>query len=111
MLLLSCLRQKKDVLRFTRHARRLRKHTRCYLKEISHLPEAIRASRVAKNILKSERLMWKFLDEPENIPLTNDNAERQIWHYDVYRKNSYFTQSEHGNMFLERITSLYLTWK
>ncbi|MGL9759658.1 MAG: IS66 family transposase, partial [Wolbachia sp.] len=35
----------------------------------------------------------------------------QIRHYVVYRKNSYFTQSKRGNTFLERIISLYLTWK
>ncbi|WP_168464199.1 hypothetical protein [Wolbachia endosymbiont of Ctenocephalides felis wCfeT] len=32
-------------------------------------------------------------------------AERQIRHYVVYRKVSYFTQSKRGNMFLERIIS------
>ncbi|MFT4327771.1 MAG: transposase, partial [Wolbachia pipientis] len=42
----------------------------------------------------SERMIWKFLDDPKNIPLTNNFAERQIRHYVVYRKNSYFTQSK-----------------
>jgi len=65
----ALLKSEIDVLRFTRRARRLRKRTRYYLREISRLPEAIGASRVAKNILKSERMMWKFLDDPENIPL------------------------------------------
>ncbi len=44
--------------------------------KLLQLPEAIGASRVTKNILKSERMMWKFLDDPENIPLTNNHAER-----------------------------------
>ncbi len=65
----ALLRSEIDVLRFTRRAKKLRKRTRYYLKEIFHLPEAIGASRVAKNILKSERMMWNFLGEPENIPL------------------------------------------
>ncbi|MGL5029107.1 MAG: IS66 family transposase, partial [Wolbachia pipientis] len=43
--------------------------------------------------------------------LTNNHAEQQIRHYVIYRKNSYFTQSQRGNTFLERIISLYLTWK
>lgn len=107
----ALLKSEIDVLRFARRARKLRKRTRCYLKEISRLPEAIGASRVAKNILKSERMMWNFLDDSENIPLTNNHAEQQIRHYVVYRKNSYFTQSQQGNTFLERIISLYLTWK
>ncbi|WP_243018580.1 IS66 family transposase, partial [Candidatus Cardinium hertigii] len=58
-----------------------------------------------------ERKLWKFEQDSDNIPLTNNLAERQIRHYVVYRKNSYFTQSERDNRFLERIISLYLTWK
>lgn len=100
-----------DILMFTRRVRKLRKRTRYYLKKISNLPEAIGASRVAKNIIKSEPMMWKFLDDPENIPLTNNHAEQQIRHFVIYRKVSYFTQSERGKRFLERIISLYLTWR
>lgn len=92
----ALLKNEIDVLRFTRRARKLRKRTRYYLKEISRLPEAIGASRVAKNVLRSERMMWKFLDDSENIPLTNNHAEQQIRHYVIYRKNSYFTQSQRG---------------
>ncbi|EAL59213.1 ISPsy5, transposase, interruption-C, putative [Wolbachia endosymbiont of Drosophila ananassae] len=106
----ALLKSEIDVLRFVRRARKL-ENVQSILKEISRLPEAIGASRVAKNVLRSERMMWKFLDDPENIPLTNNHAERQIRHYVVYRKNSYFTQSKRGNTFLERIISLYLTWK
>ncbi len=107
----ALLKDEIDTLRFIRRARKLRKRTRYYLKNISNLPEAIGASRVAKNIMKSDLMMWKFLDDPENIPLTNNYAEQQIRHYVVYRKVSYFTQSKRGNMFLERIISLYLTWR
>ncbi|OWZ25315.1 putative transposase-like protein [Wolbachia endosymbiont of Wuchereria bancrofti] len=56
------------------------------MKEISQLPKAIGASRVAKNILKSERMMWKFLDDPGNILLTNNHAEWQTLHYVIYVK-------------------------
>jgi transposase len=100
-----------DALRFLRRARKLRKRTWRYLQEIAYVLQAVHAARVAKNMMKSENMMWKFLDDPINIPLTNNHAERQIRHYVVYRKNSYFTQSETGNKFLERIISLYLTAK
>jgi transposase len=53
--------------------------------------DAIHAVQVAKNIMKSEDMMWKFLDDPKNIPLTNNHAEQQIRCYVTYRKNSYFT--------------------
>ena len=103
--------QQIDILRFTRRARKLRKRTWYYLKNITYLGNAKHAGRVAKNIMNSEDMMWKFLDDPVNIPLTNNHAEQQIRHYVTYRKNSYFTQSDRGNRFLERIISLYLTWK
>jgi len=62
-------------------------------------------------MIQSEDMMWRFSDDPNNIPLTNNHAEQQIRHYVTYRKNSYFTQSKRGNEFLECIISLYLTWK
>ncbi len=100
-----------DILEFTERAKKLREHIQYYLTKIACILEAKGASRVVKGIIKSEPMMWRFLDDPENIPLTNNHVERQIRHYVVYRKNSYFTQSVRGNMFLERIISLYLTWK
>lgn len=105
------LEEKIDMIFFLRRARKLRKRTWYYLKNILCLENAEHAARVAKNIMKSEDMMWKFLEDPKNIPLTNNHAERQIRHYVVYRKNSYFTQSDRGNKFLERIISLFLTWK
>lgn len=56
-------------------------------------------------------MLWRFYEDPVNIPLTNNLAERQIKHYVVYRKNAYFTQSERGDRFLERLITLYLTAK
>ena len=98
-----------DILRFLRRSKKLKSRTWHYLKNIYKMEEATQASRVAKNMLKSENMMWKFLEDPINIPLTNNHAEQQIRHYVTYRKNSYFTWSERGNRFLERIISLYLT--
>lgn len=103
--------KKIDILRFLRRAKKIRKRMRYCFKQMLGIEDAIRARRVAKNMLKAENMMWKFLDDPVNIPLTNNHAERQIRHYVVYRKNSYFTQSERGNRFLERVISLYLTYK
>ncbi|WP_419241835.1 hypothetical protein [Cardinium endosymbiont of Nabis limbatus] len=56
-------------------------------------------------------MLWRFEQDPVNIPLTNNLAERQISHYVVYRKNPYFTQSQRGDRFLERVISIYLTAK
>ncbi|WP_243553103.1 IS66 family transposase, partial [Candidatus Cardinium sp. cBcalN2] len=107
----SFLNQSMGLVTFLRRIRKLRKRTWYGLKAISRLARAAQASRVAKNIMRSEPMLWRFYQDPLNIPLTNNLAERQIRHYVVYRKNSYFTQSERGNRFLERVISLYLTAK
>lgn len=99
------------LLTFLRRIRKLRKRTWYGLKAIARLAGAVHASRVARNIMRAEPMLWKFYQDPINIPLTNNLAERQLRHYVVYRKNSYFTQSQRGNTFLERVISLYLTWK
>ena len=100
-----------DVSKFISRAKELRRYIWYCLIKISYILEGKVSSRVVKGIIKSEPMMWRFLDDPKNIPLTNNLAERQIRHYVVYRKNSYFAQSERGNRFLERVISLYLTWK
>ncbi|MCT4697302.1 IS66 family transposase [Candidatus Cardinium sp. TP] len=105
------LNQSIELFNFLRRIRKLRQRTWYALKAIIRLPDAIHASPVARNIMRVEPMLWRFYQDPINIPLTNNLAERQIRHYVVYRKNSYFTQSERGNRFLERIISLYLTWK
>jgi len=107
----SFLNHSIDLLTFLRRIRKLRKRIWYGLKAVTRLPDAIHASRVAKNIMRAEPMLWKFYQDPLNIPLTNNLAERQIRHYVSYRKNSYFTQSDRGNAFLERVISLYLTWK
>jgi transposase len=100
-----------DKLYFLRRARKLRQRCWYCLKKVAYLDPSMRASKIASNIMKSEDMMWRFLYDPVSIPLTNNFAEQLIRHYVIYRKNSYFTQSERGNRFLERIISLYLTCK
>jgi len=92
--------EKIDAWRFLRRVRILRKRTWHYLKNLSYLQNAKQATRIAKNMMKSENMMWKFMDNPEFIPLTNNHAEQQLRHYVTYRKNSYFVQSERGERFL-----------
>ncbi|MFT4327372.1 MAG: transposase [Wolbachia pipientis] len=53
--------------------------------------------------------IWKSLRKPEVIKTTNNLAERQIRRYVIYRKNSFFTWSEHGKRFVEGVMSIFLT--
>ena len=76
-----------------------------YLKTVSDMSKCEQAQRVANNILKSFEMMWLFTKNDEIEP-TNNFAERQIKHHVKYRKNSFFTWSDRGDRFLERIKSL-----
>jgi transposase len=67
------------------------------------------ASKMAVNMLRSEDMMWKFLQKPKVIETTNNLAERQIRRSVIYRKNSFFTWSKRGERFVERILSIFLT--
>lgn len=91
-----------------RRLRTIRKRLLYFLKQATHLNQSKQAVRVAKNILKAEEMMWKFLSNPQIEP-TNNLAERQIRKFVIYRKRSFFTWSERGNRFLERILSLFLS--
>lgn len=105
------LNQRIELTTFLRGTRKVRKPGWYALKAIARKTRAAHGSRVAKNIMRAEPMLRRFYQDPANIPLTNNLAQRQIRHYVVYRKNSYFTQSQLGNRFLERTISLYLTWR
>jgi len=49
--------------------------------------------------------------EIEGIEPTNNLAEQQIRFYVLWRKNSFGTQSERGNMFVERMMTTTATCK
>jgi transposase len=107
----ALLSSKIDQFYYLRRSNKIRKRLNYYLKNIERIDDAPHAVRVAKNLLKSENMMWAFLRDAVNIPLTNNHAERMIRYFVVYRKNSYHTWSDRGQRFLERCMSLYLTCK
>ena len=88
--------------------RKIKKRMLHALKGILMIPDVPHAHRVAKNLLDSFDMMWRFVENSE-IDLTNNLAERQIRKYVIYRKKSFFTWSQRGNEFMERTLSLFLT--
>lgn len=100
--------KKIEALLFKRQIHQLKKRMVSELKGVLKVPDVPHAHRVAKNLLTSFGMMWRFVDDPEIEP-TNNLAERQIRRYVVYRKKSLFTWSQRGNEFIERIFSLFLT--
>lgn len=107
------LKEELSEKRYKARIRKLRKRMWYYLNQCLKLPtqEGPQLQRIVRNIKNVEPHIWRFYTDPYQIPLTNNLAERQLRHYVVYRKTSYFTQSDTGDRFLERIISLYLTWR
>ena len=66
--------------------------------------------RTCKRILKQKEALWTFVDTPGVDP-TNNVAERMIRPYVLWRKMSFGTQSERGNLFVERMMTVSTTCK
>lgn len=96
-----------DSFFFKRRIRKAKEKMLHTLKAVRRVPQDHQAHRVAQNIIKAFDMMWRFVDKPCLEP-TNNLAERQIRKYVIYRKTSFFTWSQRGNEFIERIMSLYL---
>jgi len=70
----------------------------------------IKTENSCKFILKHKESLWTFV-ENEGIEPTNNLAEQQIRFYVLWRKNSFGTQSERGNVFVERMMTTTATCK
>lgn len=55
-------------------------------------------------------MLWRFMDD-EAIALTNNEAERALRGYVLWRKGSYGVWSQRGEQFRQRIMSLVETAK
>jgi len=65
-------------------------------------------ARTCKRILNLKEALWTFVDVPGVEP-TNNVAERTIRPYVLWRKASFGTQSERGNLFVERMMTVSAT--
>lgn len=63
-----------------------------------------------KLILKHKDSLWTFVDI-EGVEPTNNLAEQLIRFYVLWRKSSFGTQSERGNLFVERMMTITTTCK
>lgn len=64
-----------------------------------------RLSGSCANMLEHQEALWTFVDRPGVEP-TNNHAEREIRAFVLWRKRSFGTQSERGNLFAERVMSV-----
>lgn len=57
------------------------------------------------DILQHKLALWTFVDRDDVEP-TNNHAERELRAFVLWRKRSFGTQSERGNLFAERLMSV-----
>lgn len=86
---------------------RLRKAFRQTLEKGRSVPVERHIGR-CEHILDAEALYWTFLKN-DRIPLTNNEAERRLRSYVLWRKGSYGVRSHRGELFRQRILSFSAT--
>lgn len=67
-----------------------------------------KTERTCKNIIKLFDAMWTFVNN-SGVEPTNNASERAVRPGVLWRKNCYGTQSERGNLFVERIMTVSMT--
>jgi transposase len=61
-----------------------------------------------RNLIRDWQCLWHFLRRAEVAP-TNNHGERLLRHCVIWRKLSHGTQSENGNRYVERISTVNMT--
>lgn len=92
---------------YQRRMQRLRKVFRQTLEKGMGVPIGRYAGR-CEHILNVEARYWTFLTN-DQIPLTNNEAERRLRSYVLWRKGSYGVRSYRGELFRQRILSFSAT--
>jgi transposase len=67
--------------------------------------EIKRLSGSCKNLLEHADALWNFVDH-EGVEPTNNNSERELRPFVLWRKSSFGTHSEAGERFAERVMSI-----
>lgn len=58
-----------------------------------------------EDMLEHKAALWTFVDH-DNVEPTNNHAERELRSFVLWRKRSFGTQSERGNLFAERLMTV-----
>lgn len=64
-----------------------------------------RLSGSCADILEHDKALWNFVDL-DGVEPTNNHAERELRAFVLWRKRSFGTQSERGNLFAERLMTV-----
>ena len=64
-----------------------------------------RTGHACEALLRDEPRLWRFLDTP-GLDLTNNTAERALRPYVIWRKTSFFSQSDRGDRFRAHVMTV-----
>jgi transposase len=81
---------------------------RLHLEAVLRRAESAKIRRVSgscADILAHQQALWTFVERPGVEP-TNNHAERELRAFVLWRKRSFGTQSERGNVFAERLMTI-----
>lgn len=87
----------------------LRQQMESLLEQGSRCNES-KTANTCKKLLKDKSALWTFIDN-EDVQPTNNLAEQLIRAYVLWRKSSFGTQSDRGNLFVERMMTVTTTCK
>jgi transposase len=59
-----------------------------------------------EDLLEHRAALWTFVDNKEGVEPTNNHAERELRAFVLWRKRSFGTQSQRGNLFAERLMTV-----
>lgn len=90
---------------FQRRMEPVRREVGRLLKSARNCTSSPRAAGMSAEILKNEAALWTFVDV-ENVPPTNNAAERALRPAVIWRKTSFGTHSEAGSRFVERMLTV-----
>ena len=82
----------------------------CLGLEVAPAGSTSKTANQCKRLLTDEPMLWTFLQD-RAIPMTNNEAERAIRPYVIWRKTSFFSQSARGDQFRPVILTLTETCK
>jgi transposase len=75
------------------------------LLERGRAAKMVHVSGSCADILEHRAALWTFVDN-EGVEPTNNHAERELRAFVLWRKRSFGTQSERGNLFAERLMTV-----
>jgi transposase len=82
----------------------VRKHVEALL-ERAVAAKLLHVSGACEDILEHRKALWTFVDRDDVEP-TNNHAERELRAFVLWRRRSFGTQSERGNLFAERLMTV-----